>query len=185
MKRISRISACGGVALALAAVVAGCGEEPEPTVEVDAARQGWRSTEVALASVGVPTGWSGSGSVGSDGVMAELMGSANCPEGGSATIDAAADVHADDVMAALSIEFDACAAEGVVIDGTLDYAASVTDTEVFASIHGDLDWSGDAEGRCEIHLEAKVTRGDASGTAVSVNGQMCGHRWQEVFAAGH
>ena len=185
MQRISRISVRVGVALALASFVGGCSEEPEPTVDEDSARQGWRSTEIALAHAGVPTGWTGSGSVGPDGVMADLMGSVNCPEGGSATVDAAGDVHSDAVMAQLTIDFDACEADGVVIDGTLDYGGSVTDTEVSVSIHGDLDWSGDAEGRCAIDLEARVSRGGTSGPSVSVHGQMCGYGWQDVFVGGH
>jgi hypothetical protein len=158
-----------------------CSEGDEPTADLESARSGWRSTELALAEAGIHTGFSGSGMVGPDGVEAELMGTVECPDGGSLTIDAEGEVTDDRTEATLSIAFDGCIADGVTIDGTMTYAGLVTPTEVTAEIHGDLDWSGDAEGTCAIDIEAHVTRDGASVAANSVSGGLCGHAWNEVF----
>jgi hypothetical protein len=181
MARISKISTHMRVALALGALGAGCHEDAEPTVEKSSARQGWRSTEVALARAGIATGWTGSGSVSADGVVADLMGSVPCPDGGHMDVEAAGEVGSDGVTAELAIRFDGCEAEGVVIDGILDYEASVSETAVFAGIHGDLDWSGDAEGRCAIDLETWINGRGTPRQSVAVHGRMCGYGWQDVF----
>jgi hypothetical protein len=160
-----------------------CSEGDEPTADLDSARNGWRSTELALAEAGIQTGWSGSGMVGPEGVDAELMGTVECPDGGSLTIDAEAEVTDESTEATLTIAFDGCIADGVTIDGEMTYAALVTPTEVTAEMHGDLEWSGDAEGTCAIDIEASVTKDGASVAANSVSGGLCGHAWTEVFGS--
>ena len=67
-----------------------------------------------------------------------------------------------------------------MIDGQLDYGARVTETEVTAEVHGDLTFSGDAEGTCAIDIEARVTS-EAVGASATVNGNLCGYGWAEVF----
>ncbi len=157
----------------------GGGGEP---ADHDNARSGWRSTETALAAAGVRTGWSQTGTVTDDGATGAVMGAVDCPEGGSMEIDAAGTVEGEDVSAALSIEFIGCAADGVTIDGMLEYAAHVTEAEVSASIMGNLQWSGGAEGTCDIDLEASVSQdGDNVSASAEVSGGMCGLAWQDVF----
>jgi hypothetical protein len=158
-----------------------CSEGDEPTTDVDSARSGWRSTEIALAEAGIQTGWSGSGTVGPDGVEAQAMGTVECPGGGSMTVDAEGEVTEDRTEAMLSIAFDGCVADGVTIDGSMSYAGRVTSEDVTAEIHGDLEWSGDTEGTCAVDIEASVTRDGPSVTASSVSGGLCGHAWNDVF----
>jgi hypothetical protein len=167
----------------LVLLAAGCSEGDESTADLDSARSGWRSTELALAEAGIQTGWSGSGTVGPDGVEAQAMGTVECPDGGSLSVDAEAEVTDESTEAALSIAFDGCVADGVTIDGAMSYAARVTPTEVTAEVHGELDWSGDAEGTCAVDIEASVTRDGQSVTANSVSGGLCGHAWTEVFGS--
>lgn len=160
-----------------------CAGDEEPTTDLRSARTGWESTEIALAGAGVQTGWSGSGMVGPDGVEGHAMGTVECPDGGSLTVDADGEVSSDHdrVEATLSIEFDGCTADGVTIDGSLSYGGLVTPEEVTAEIHGDLEWSGDAQGVCAIDIEATVTRDGASVSGSTVSGGLCGHAWSDVF----
>jgi hypothetical protein len=162
----------------LTALAIGC-QADEPA-DVDSARAGWRSAEVAMAEAGLGVQWSGSGSVSSDGVSAMVTGRVSCPEGGSLRVDADAHSSENLVQANLEIEFDGCAAEGVVLDGYLEYAAEVTDTKVSASITGDLSFSGDAQGSCEVDIGATVDQ-TGGATNVSSHGNMCGFGYSELF----
>ncbi|HWB75994.1 MAG TPA: hypothetical protein VG755_13590 [Nannocystaceae bacterium] len=161
-----------------------CSNGNQPTADLDSARSGWRSTEVALASAGIHTGWSGSATVGEDGVQGVVMGAVDCPDGGSLNVEAEAEVTEGRTEGELSITFDGCNADGVTIDGAITYAALVdtTDgTDVTAEVHGELEWSGDAEGTCAVDISAHVTSDGASATS-SVSGGLCGHGWTDVFA---
>lgn len=157
-----------------------CAEGDGSTADVDSAKSGWRSTEIALATAGIQTGWSGSATVTPDEVHGVVMGAVECEDGGSMHVDAEAEVTEEQTQGELSIAFDGCVADGVTIDGTLTYAALVTSTNVDAEMHGDLEWSGAAEGTCVVDIEAHVS---TDGTvATSVSGGLCGYAWSEVFA---
>lgn len=170
----------------LVLLAAACSVGDGPTADLGSARSGWRSTEVALAGAGIRTGWSGSATVGEGGVQGQAMGTVECPDGGSMTVDAEADVTEGRTAGELSITFDDCVAEGVTIDGAISYAAVVTTsetmTDVTAEVHGELDWSGDAEGTCAIDIEAHVATGDGTATT-SVSGGLCDHAWIDVFGS--
>lgn len=168
----------------LVLLVTACSQGNEPTADLDSARSGWRSTEVALATAGIQTGWSGSAMVGPDGVHGIVMGAVDCPDGGSLNVDAEAEVSEGHTEGELSITFDGCNADGVTIDGAITYAAVVdttNGTDVTAEIHGELEWSGDAEGACAVDIEAHVSTAGASASS-SVSGGLCGHAWTDVFA---
>lgn len=168
------------IIVALAVLAPGCAED-QPA-DKDSARSGWRSTEAALGQAGIATGWSGTGTVDAHGTSGAVFGNINCADGGSMYVEAAGEVTDERVVGAVSIEFDKCNVDGVVIDGVLDYSAEVTSAKVTAAINGDLEYSGDAEGQCTIELAATVTSGGASVGATSVGGSMCGYDWQDVFA---
>ena len=102
------------------------------------------------------------------------------PEGGSLTLDADAQTSEELVASTLAFEFDGRGADGVVIDGHLEIAAEVTDPKVSSSITGDLSFSGDAEGTCEVDIGASVTK-DGSSTSVSSHASMCGFGHAELF----
>lgn len=158
-----------------------CAEDEGPTTDLRSARTGWQSTEIALAGAGIQTGWSGSAMVGPDGVEGQVMGVVDCPDGGSLTVAADAEVRDDLVDGELSIEFDGCTADGVTIDGSLSYGARVTPTVVEAGMHGDLEWSGDVEGSCAIDIDVTVTKDGPNVGASTVSGGLCGHAWADVF----
>lgn len=158
-----------------------CAEGDEPTTDLRSAKTGWQSTEVALAGAGISAGFSGSGMVGPDGVEGVVMGAVECPDGGSLSVEAEGEVRDDLVDATLVIEFDGCTADGVTIDGSISYGARVTETEVAAEMHGDLDWSGDAEGSCAVDIEVTVTKDGPNVGASAVSGGLCGHAWTDVF----
>ena len=164
----------------LAALAFGCHSDEGKPADVDSARAGWRSTELAMAEAGVDVQWSSSATITEDGVSAMVTGSVACPEGGSLTLDADAQTSDELVASSLVFEFDGCGADGVVIDGHLEIAAEVTDTEVTSSITGELSFSGDAEGTCEIDIGANVVH-DESSTSVSSHASVCGYGYDELY----
>ncbi len=159
----------------LVAVLLSACQSSEPTTDRGTASTGWRSTDKAMQHAGLALGFTGSGSatVDADGVDAMLLGTADCPDGGTVTFDAEGSVHPDTVVADLTIEFDGCAADGVVIDGSMTYFASVEPDLVEASVEGQLEWSGEIEGSCAVDLKASVSKTGASASA-HVGGSMCG-----------
>lgn len=165
--------------LTLATTLAAC-QADGPSTDKGDAQTGWRSTSMAMQQAGVSLGFDGSASADANGIDASLLGTAQCPDGGTVTLDAEGHVDPGSVVSSVDIRFEDCAAEGVVIDGTLAYDASVTETSVSASIVGDLSWSGDVEGECDIDLEASVTTKGASASA-HVGGSMCGWSYDELF----
>ena len=168
------------IIVAFALLAPGCAEGP--TADKDSARSGWRSTEAALGQAGISTGWSGSGTVSASGTSGAVYGNTGCTDGGSMYVEAAGEVTDERVVGAVSIEFDKCNVDGVIIDGVLDYSAEVTEDKVTGAIVGDLEYSGDAEGHCTIELAATVSSSGTSVGAASVGGSMCGYDWQDVFA---
>ena len=149
----------------------------------DAAR-GWRSTQTAMSGAGVsaapaPGSVSGTGSVGPDGVTGIATGTFDCPDGGSLAIRGEGDVTSSDVSGAVSLEFDGCTADGVTIDGTLDYQGTVDANHVAATISGELTWSGAVQGDCAIDVSAEVTANGVSSSA-ELHGDVCGHAWADL-----
>lgn len=166
----------------LTALAFGChSDEPanEPA-NVDSARAGWRSAELVMAEVGIDAQWSGSATIDENGVSAMVTGSVPCPEGGTLEVEADAQTSEDLVATTLELELDGCGADGVVIDGHLEIAAEVTDTEVSSSITGELTFSGEAEGTCDVDIGTTVTD-DGSSTTVSTHASVCGFGYDELF----
>lgn len=153
--------------------------EAEPTQSKADAQLGWRTTQVALASAGVTTAWSGTGMVGPDGVSGAVMGDVECPGGGSMHVTAEGEVDSAQVHGQLRIDFQACTVEDVTIDGTLDYEGIVEEHRVFAEYHGDLEWSGAVSGTCAVDAVAEVTT-DGTSAGVHVSGGVCGHDWTDL-----
>lgn len=154
----------------------------ENTADKQSARDGWRSTQSALGSAGVGGTFTGTGTVTGDGAAGAVVGSLGCAEGGTLDVSAAGEVSDERVAGSVSIEFEACKVDGVVIDGSLDYSAEVTEERVTGIIAGDLAFSGAASGSCIIDVAATVNQdGTAAGTA-AVSGSMCGYDFEDVFA---
>ena len=113
----------------------------------------------------------------------------SCPEGGSAEFATEATLSGDENAGTMEfgfvVTFSACQAQGVQIDGTLDYnGAGQTDTDSLTysySYAGTLTWSGDVEGECVIDLAGTLDLGGSS-TAMSFEGSICGEDASAVFA---
>ena len=152
---------------------AACGDD----ISKNEAERGWRSTQEVMAKAGVGAGLSVSGMVGPDGVSGSVEGTVDCPEGGRLALSSNGEVTADEVTADLHLEFDGCKADGVTIDGSLDYVAEVSAERVYASYQGELTWSGKAKGSCIVDATAEVTSG---GVKASYSGDVCGFAWSEL-----
>ena len=156
----------------------GCaGDEP---VSDDASR-GWRATQLAFADD--QTEWQEGVDV--DGSLDVSLG---CPDGGSYR---AVGTFANNETFDLSVEFENCSADGVVIDGSLALYAKVEvdehGTRVETSYSGELTWSGAAQGSCGIDMTASVvvaTSDDSSEVDVEFHGEICGYEADAVVHAG-
>jgi hypothetical protein len=167
----------------LTALVFGChaGEPATGPADLDSARAGWRSTELVMAEAGIDVqGSSSSVTIDQNGVSAMVTGTVSCPEGGSLTFDTDTQVTDDLVASNVELEFDGCGVDGVVIDGFLETATAVTDPEVSTSITGELSFSGEAQGTCEIDIGTTVTH-DASSSSVSSHASVCGFGYDELL----
>ena len=179
--RVAMTSSRTTIPCLLLLLASACAEDEGPTTDLRSARTGWQSTEIALAGAGIQTGLSGSAMVDPDGVEGVVMGAVDCPDGGSLNVQAEAEVTDDLVDGELSIEFDNCSADGVTIDGSLSYGAHVTDAEVSAEMHGNLEWSGNVDGSCAMDLEVTVTKDGPNAGASTISGGLCGHAWTDVL----
>jgi hypothetical protein len=167
----------------LTAFAFGChaGEPASGPANLDSARAGWRSTELVIAQAGINVqGGSSSVTIDENGVSTMVTGSMSCPEGGSVALDVDAQTSEELVASTVVLELDGCGADGVVIDGHLETATEVTDTEVSTSIIGDLSFSGEAQGTCEVDIGTTVTH-DAWSTSVSSHASVCGFGYDELF----
>lgn len=106
-----------------------------------------------------------------------------CPGGGSAhfagSATAASDGTTGQATFTLSTDFAGCKTlVDITIDGSMDYASSVSGSaeaaEVTFSMTGSLDFAGKVEGSCDIDVKLSVsaTAGSAMGT---YEGSVCGH----------
>ena len=156
----------------------GCaGDEP---VSDDASR-GWRATQLAFGDD--QTEWQ----EGVD-VQGSLDVTLDCSGGGSYR---AVGTYADDNTFDLTVEFEGCSTDGVVIDGSLALHAEVDidahGTRVDTSYAGDLTWSGAANGSCDIDVTASVsvvTEGDMADVDAEFHGDICGYDADAVVHAG-
>lgn len=155
----------------------GCaGDEP---VSDDVAK-GWRSTQRAFEDD--KADWQTDVDI--DGSLDVTL---DCPDGGSYR---AVGTYTDSETFDLTVAFDGCGADGVVIDGDLALHAEVAVTEgstrVSMSYEGDLTWSGEANGSCTIDMTAMVaveTDNDSAEVDAEFHGDICGYDADAVVQA--
>lgn len=164
----------GTVALGLVAMV-GCSKN---TLEPEQAAVAWQATSAELERSATTTPLVG---VGADGSF-----TVDCLEGGTISADGEFDASADlsDLSAVASfdytLELAGCAHDGVITDGVLAFtgfaSASVLDLTAETSFNwtGDLSYTGEVEGECEIDVTAASFVGLATGASASFEGTVCG-----------
>jgi hypothetical protein len=169
------------VAASFALVLSACADDDE--VDSSTSR-GWRATNMAVGES--QEEWS----AGVD-AKGELALDSACAGGGTATITGS---YGGENEYEVSIAFDGCEADGVVIAGELALQASVeitdTSTAVSVSYTGELTWSGAAEGTCAIDVDAELTT-SVQGTGADAkfdvdaefNGEVCGYDASAVVTA--
>lgn len=166
----------GNALLTLAILLPACADDE---VDGDVAK-GWRATNLAI---GGKTGeWQAQAEA--DG---SLSGELTCPSSGKYSIEGSiTDSNTFDV----SIDFDGCSADGVTISGHLAMHAEVAVTDNSSRVHvdyqGELEWSGAAEGSCEIDMVADVAvavSGNDAKVDASFHGEVCGYSADAVVDA--
>jgi hypothetical protein len=156
----------GGLGLVLS--LAACADD---SGDVESASKGWRAANTALS--GGQQEFAQQVEVGVEGNV-----SVGCAEGGSMKVEGSMN-GAEDFS--LSIIFDACQADGILVDGELSFAASVTitetSTEVMFDYAGHLEFSGAVEASCAIDATGRVataTIGNETTSEVRFEGHICG-----------
>ncbi len=179
MKRALLTSAIAATCL----LTAGCeGGDTEPTTDRDSARQGWLATGHALEDAGLEGVLTFNATVTEDGGAAMAMGTVECPDGGTLTVEAAAEASISDANAEadLEIRFAGCSSDGVTIDGELSYYAFASETRVELEMSGDLRFSGAAEGECALDLSLQASSNGTGSASGNIGGSMCGWGWDEL-----
>jgi hypothetical protein len=148
--------------------------------DVGDAPDGWRAANSAL-QLG-QSSFQSDVEIGVDGSI-----DVECPDGGSIAVEGHYD--SDDEFS-LAVTYSDCQAEDVRIDGTLSVTgtAVVTDTSVEVSVEyrGSLQWSGAANGSCDIDMDAYVgvqSEGNGASAEVRFDGEICGHDAKAVIEA--
>jgi len=146
----------------------------------DDVSRGWRATQLAYADDA--SQWQADVDI--DGSLDVRF---DCPDGGSYH---AVGTYDDTMTFDLTVEFDACRADGVVVDGSLALHAEVdvdeNGTRTSMSYAGELSWSGEASGTCEIDMTAKVaveTDGESADVDAEFHGSICGYDADAVVDA--
>lgn len=137
---------------------------------------GWRATSKVLGEQQLM--WDAEAEDG------RLEVSIGCADGGSASAEGTFD---GSDQYSVTMAFDGCRADGVVISGSLSIYTEIVVTEdsaeVTSTMEGTLRWSGAVEGECSIDMELAVAA-DASGeAAVSIEGELCGYDAHAVVTA--
>ena len=126
-----------------------------------------------------------------DSEVVDVDGSFPCPDGGTASVEGevrvllvedigpGTDPEDLDLGFDFSFEFDGCGIEGVTIDGNLDYTLG-TDTGRYEWRYaGRLEFSGEAEGSCEIDMTASADDIGEIGER-TLQGEACGFGAEEL-----
>ena len=152
------------------------GDEPVS----DDVSKGWRATQLVTAEDQAK--WQQSVDI--DGSLDVRF---DCPDGGSYH---AVGTYEDTTKFDLTMEFDGCSSGGVTIDGSLALYAEVHvdehGTRTSLEYHGDLEWSGAANGSCAIDMTASVvveTDGADSDVDAEFHGSICGYEADAVVHA--
>lgn len=161
-------------AMVLVAMV-GCSKN---TLEAEEAAVAWQATSAELERSATTAPLVGVGADGTFGL--------DCLEGGTILAEGEFDASADlsDLSGVASfdytLELAGCAHDGVVTDGVLAFtgfaSASVLELTAETSFTwtGDLSYTGEVEGECEIDVTAASFVGLATGASASFEGTVCG-----------
>jgi len=170
MKQLTTI-ALAALALALVA----CGG-----INEDDAKKAWAATQKALDT-------SAGQALTATQALYDMEAFVNeCTDGGQATFKMSADVNVGEMTSVdfdYEVLFEDCGEDGVVTNGTIVYASAVETSEagtlVVLDYDGDLTYSGEVNGECEVALDARVET-SATSTSVQYTGSYCGHDGQVV-----
>ncbi|MEZ4448537.1 MAG: hypothetical protein R3B09_03580 [Nannocystaceae bacterium] len=159
-----------------------------PVDNPDDARAGWAKTTVALSSGSAAAQGGGAGQTAPEDT-AFRAGSVDvgvdfkyqCANGGSIHYKGATHVASDvgsQVTFNYDAAFDGCEADGLTIDGDLTYDLAVETTDTTSSVvytyKGELEWSGQVKGSCEIDMTGSVMTSTGS-ASVQYKGSICGY----------
>jgi hypothetical protein len=161
----------------LALLVPACSDGGEPDANTT---RGWRATSLAIGDQQADWG----NAVDAEGNLALDW---SCTDGGGATIEGS---YAGEDDFSVSISFEGCKADGVVISGSLEMQASVEVSEGYTHVEldygGTLTWSGAAQGSCSIDMNAEVTTRtseDEIDVDIAFAGSVCGYDAEAVVSS--
>ncbi len=165
MKNIALIVSI--LATGLAINLTGCSSSEDTELTEQEANQVYSSTTAAL--VGVDSAAQAASVSGN-----QVTATANCAGGGSASVTGTFDGRE---AFNLDVDFQGCSESNITVDGTLQYAAAITDNGAAITMTGSLTYSGQIEATCTIDVTTVVN----ATTGVSIEGQVCG---QDITVEG-
>ena len=165
-----------GVGVAAAAMMlGGCADH----VSKSEAKDSWRATQKAMASVGLGGGFSFSaaGMVTPEGASGVVQGAVDCVDGGSIEAIAEGEVTENSIDSSFEVEFNECTTDGITLDGALSYDMHIDEEAFTADFAGDLVLSGEAKGHCVIdgHIEVGLNK-----LLLVREGDICGFKWEKI-----
>ncbi len=173
------------VSIATSALLIGCAG---PVGSEDDARSGWAQTNASLQqggnsaqSAGAPAP-SGENPVFRATIANTVNYDYSCSESGSINYNGNYYVNTDDVGATIEFDYQAsfkdCSDGSLTVDGDVDYALAVensdTGSRISYSYDGNLVWSGSVEGSCDVSMSALVET-STEGVSIDYKGSICGY----------
>lgn len=119
----------------------------------------------------------------------------NCPAGGSAAfvgaIDDVSNSTSTEATFNYTVTFTSCKAQGVTLDGAIDYSFDVSATETSSSLEysyvGNVNFSGEVDGDCDLDVHAKINT-NSSDTSATISyeyyGNLCDNDADSLNASG-
>jgi len=168
-----------------ALVLAGCGNDQ---LTEDESERAWNSTQQTLTSGEARVQGEGSGS--EEGSDSDLTVDYTCPEGGTArfegsyTFENSGNEGSDHAVLEtdLTVSFDACANNNITADGFINYTTRTetndSGAEFVTDWTGDLDYSGEINGTCQIDMHGEMSAESGSESVsyqYDYSGTVCGH----------
>lgn len=166
-----------------------CGDD---SLSEEDAQQGFNATNFVLQQ-----GGAAAQSSAANGLVA-INFTYNCLEGGTAlfvgNLDEtdAADGSSSDVTFDYSVTFADCKSQGISITGDVDYNLNVAVTETTSVMEyayvGNLVFTGDVAGDCDLDMYAKVNTtndGQSANVGYEFRGNMCGNEADSMNVSGN
>lgn len=154
----------------------GCGGASNDLNETDATRgMSVVTTAMSQGMVEVSTAEQPTG-----GTEVTMTGNQSCLGGGSIAMNGSMRVSEQSFAFSLDMVLEGCRTGNITADGALSFAGSFSEASIAASMTGEISFSGEISGTCDMNIRTEAT---PDGAMVSVQGNFCGHNVASLTGA--